>query len=143
VQVLDSPFYQWKIQRFGSVSAAQSSDAADTADPDRDGATNLMEYALGRSPLVAATSAAETSAVEDVGGADYLTYSFDRPAPAPVGITYTVETNPGLAGSWTPAILLPGYPLDLGNGAERMKFRGAAPMDNPGSEFIRLRITRP
>jgi VCBS repeat-containing protein len=44
-----APIQNWRQQYFGTTS--NSGDAADLADPDRDGRTNLEEFAFGMSPL--------------------------------------------------------------------------------------------
>ncbi|MBS0659565.1 MAG: HYR domain-containing protein [Verrucomicrobia bacterium] len=44
----------WRLRYFGRID--NSSDAADLADPDRDGLNNLLEYALGLNPLAAEVS---------------------------------------------------------------------------------------
>jgi hypothetical protein len=142
-QILDSPVNDWKIQQFGSIEAAQSEPAADEADPDGDSETNLAEFGLGRLPLVA-DNGAPVAEIEDVNGAPYLTYRFARPRPAPAGVSYHIETNSSLEqANWSGAVSLPGYPVDLGNGTEQMKFRSATPMAAKNTEFIRLRVSRP
>jgi len=49
-----SPLQAWRQQFFGTT--ANSGTAADTADPDGDGVTNLLEYALGTAPDSAASA---------------------------------------------------------------------------------------
>jgi hypothetical protein len=49
-----SPIESWRIFRFGSAS--NSGNAANLADPDKDGLPNLVEYAFGLNPLAASTS---------------------------------------------------------------------------------------
>lgn len=43
-----APHQQWRLDNFGTT--ANSGDAADDADPDRDGIMNFLEYALGGDP---------------------------------------------------------------------------------------------
>jgi hypothetical protein len=144
VQILDSPINQWKISQFGSLNAAKSGPAADSADPDADSEPNLLEFSLNHGALNPFDGLSPSVQLETVGGILYQTYTFVRPHPAPSGITYIVETSGDLKGTnWTAATPVAGYPVDLGNGTERMKFRSVHPVDSASAEFIRLRITRP
>ena len=143
VQLFDSPFNVWKIQEFGSLAAAQSPSAADTATPAGDGLTNLLKYSLGLAPLVPAANSAPVGAVEDFSGTTHLTLTFTRPHPAPGDITYHVEFSSDLPGGvWTPAPLVPGYPV-INGALETFKAEDPDPSAGKTKDFIRLRVTRP
>jgi cellulose 1,4-beta-cellobiosidase len=134
---------QWKLQKFGSVPAAQSPAAADLSTPAGDGISNLMKYALNLNPFSSGAAGLPRGTVETIGGTNYLTLTFQRLHPAPADISYIVETSNNLSiGTWTPAVVVGGYPLDNGNGTETMKERDALPFSS-GNRFIRLRITHP
>jgi hypothetical protein len=144
VQLLDSPANAWKVQQFGSVSAAQSALAADAADYDGDGVSNLVEYALGSNPTKSDPASLPVTKIETVDGGSYLTLTFRRPRPAPVDITYLVETTATLgANSWQAAVMVTGYPLDNGDGTETVKARASQPVTANAQSFIHLRIARP
>lgn len=89
-----TPLQSWRQTHFSTTENAD--DAADSADPDHDGLSNLFEYAVGGSPLAADASLAPRAA----GAAGRLTLSFARIAdPA---LTYRVQASDTLAsGSWT------------------------------------------
>ena len=53
ITIQDQPIDAWRFANFGV--AANSPAAADTADPDYDAITNLMEYGFGMDPLIAST----------------------------------------------------------------------------------------
>jgi hypothetical protein len=136
-------FEQWQLAEFGSVPAAESAAAADTANPAGDGISNLMKYALDLNPYVQGSSGLPAGSVMAIGGSNYLTLTFLRPHPAPGDITYNVETTNSLpGGSWTPSVVVAGYPVNNGNGTETMRERSASPASSP-SQFIRLRVTGP
>jgi hypothetical protein len=135
-------FSAWELEEFGSVFAAESAQAADTADPAGDGITNLMKYALGLNPFVQGVANLPAVAVENIGGTSYLTLTFVCPNPQPTDITYNVETTTDLSGSWTPAEMVSGYPVDNGNGTETVKEQSVQP-ETSLNEFIRLRVTGP
>ncbi len=68
---------------------------ADHADPDFDGLVNILEYALGSSPVNSKDAARPLLARQT--GPDRLTLSYQRLRD---DITYTVQTSPG-TGGWT------------------------------------------
>lgn len=99
-------------------------------DPDGDGLGNLLEFALGRSPVVADSAGATT--IETTG--DALTLHYRRAQGALV--TYQVETTTDLAapGSWTPTGVDQGGPDTEGNTIASVPLAGAP-------RFLRLRVT--
>jgi len=146
VSLLDSPFNEWRILKFGSLAAAQSPAAAANASASQDGLSNLVKYALGLHPLFPATpSAISGGTVENVSGQNFLAFSFRRPLPPPADITYFAEMSTTLeTAGWASALPFPGFPIDNGDGTETQKFRCANPTgEAPFRGFIRLRVTRP
>lgn len=95
-----TPIQLWRQQYFGII--ANAGNAADTADPDGDGAINALEYALGMVPTQSGTTGLPILGKINLAGDDFLTLTFTRPVSA-TDATYRV-----LAGS-TPA------PADLGS----------------------------
>ena len=143
IQIADSPINQWKMAEFGSLALAQSPEAADLADPEGDGVCNLLKYALGQHPLSPFAGVPPQIGFQPIGGKTYLSYTFIRPSPAPPDVTYIVETSHTLnSATWTPALLLTGYPLNLENGTEQVIYYSSEPMESTAAEFIRLRVTR-
>lgn len=128
-----TPIQIWQEQYFG---AASSGNAVLTADPDGDGSTNLLEYALGTSPVAAN---APVSLIPEIHE-NRLTLTFDRTADPQ--ITYRVEAAnslvpPDWAEIWQStgaansggAVTVPDV-IDLST--------------SPGSSrFLRLRVTSP
>lgn len=146
VTLLDTPLNTWKIAKFGSIAAAQSPQAADTADANNNGVANLVEYALGNDPVAAAgTTNSPRPVLETVDGGTYLTLTFRRPTPAPTDVAYAVESSPSLtaAGTWQAGVMVTGYPVSNNDGTETVKVRAASPVSGSTQGFIRLRVTRP
>jgi hypothetical protein len=91
-----APLASWRRHHFGTE--INSGDAANTADPDADGHANLLEYALGTSPLGAERNAGPTLGMHADPEGNHLTLTFNRISDPALG--YTVEASDDLA-SWT------------------------------------------
>jgi endonuclease/exonuclease/phosphatase family metal-dependent hydrolase len=119
----------WKNTHFTAPEQAAGL-AADGADPDADGFTNLAEYALGANPR---QFTAPVTGVMDAGG---FSITFTRPANLP-GIQYAAEVSGDLT-TWSPV------PLELvtPGAVETLRARdpfGSAPF---GFRCLRLRFER-
>jgi autotransporter-associated beta strand protein len=98
-----TPLESWRLAAFGTP--ANTGSAADLTDPDADGLSNLLEYALGSNPLSAASAAPPTVSVLPAPSST-LALSFLR---ARSDLTYTVEASSSLApDSWTAIATNPG-----------------------------------
>jgi hypothetical protein len=90
-----SAFQSWRLAHFGTF--ASSGNAADTADPEGDGRSNLLEYATGSDPNGADAGSAVVLGESEDG--TRLTLTFTRIADA--SLTYTVQATNGLTSAWT------------------------------------------
>ena len=88
-----SPLETWRQDNFGTIS--DSGDAADDADPDQDGVTNLNEYTAGTDPN-SSTDFLKMSTVTKSGS------TFSAGCDGKAGRVYTLQRNTGLEGEWTP-----------------------------------------
>lgn len=114
-------------QNFGT--ATRTGTSADSADPDGDGVSNLVEYALDRSPSAAESTPAVTHGVT----ADKkLTPTFYR---ARADLTYVVEASNNLT-SWTPV-----SPVNPGTVGQNYTYTDT--VANPTSRFLRLTVSAP
>jgi hypothetical protein len=78
-----------------------SGDSSLAEDPDHDGLSNLMEFLLGRDPLVPDSTGAITSSVQN----NQLVIQFSRRAEENLGISWEVRTSDSLSqpvDSWPP-----------------------------------------
>ncbi len=124
----------WRLQHFGT--SANSGTAADTADTDRDGASNILEYALGTSPTSAASSATPVVSLLPAPNST-LALSFLR---ARADLTYHVEASSTLAsGSWTVLATNPGTVGQTVTVTDTVPVASAT----PPRRFLRLRVTAP
>jgi hypothetical protein len=111
-----TPLQAWRQTYFGTTAATGL--AADTADYDGDGLSNLLEYALGTDPTLADGDQGSDALPIGVTAAanpllsDRLALSFNLSAANPTDITYTVQATSDLvhwsnvasktgAGAWT------------------------------------------
>ncbi len=122
-----SPFEQWL-----ETNALTGDQANRTADPDADGLVNLMEYALGTSPVVA-TAATDAYTLGRSG--NFLTLGFDQPGDPT--LVYTVEATNDLAtGTWTTVHTFPGF-----TAASAALYTDTANLATTPRRFLRLRVS--
>jgi len=94
VSLAITPRATWRQTHFGT--AQNSSNAADTADPDHDGIINILEYAFDTDPNVPNANPISFAVVDN-----HLTVTFKRTHPAPTDISYTPQVANDLAsGVW-------------------------------------------
>ena len=141
--LLDLPFVIWQRQNFNSTELNDPNTSGDLADPDNDGARNLMEYALGLNPRAGDADGLPLVVVQQIGGQRYLSLRYRRVLFA-TDITYTVEVSGDLA-TWNSGLgftVAVGSPVDNGDGTETVTVRDVIPMDSTTTRFLRLHISR-
>jgi len=90
----ETPFQAWRKTHFGT--AENSGLFADTADYDRDGLPNLVEYGLGSSPVSGSGGNGVTLAPKAVFAAGRLKLSFSLPGTPPSDAIYRVKVSEDL-----------------------------------------------
>lgn len=96
-----SPGQAWKDTNFTAAEAADPSLSGDSADPEGDGLSNLLEYAFHRDPWQPESSAIVTAGVTSQGGSYRLLVSFPHSRNATdVALTFEISTD---LQSWTSA----------------------------------------
>lgn len=143
----------WRQQFFGTHENAGN--AADLADPNGNGAINLLEYALGGIPVGSGGGTAFLPQVS-TGPGNRLQISFTRQTDRS-DLVLTVQGSDSLTGPWTDlaqsangapfTVLAAGATAgETGSGDARAVTVGDAwTMDDPGhpQRFLRLQVTRP
>jgi hypothetical protein len=125
----------WRFANFGSYASDAS--AADSADPDGDGLSNLIEYALGTGPNSSGVMPASLA----LNGAN-LEYTYTRSTAAKDnGVTYQIEWGDTLqAVNWSTETV--NQQITSTQGAlETVK--ASVPKGNGGKRFLRLRVSAP
>ena len=130
-----TPLESWRFAVFGTEMSA--GEAADLADPDGDGASNLLEYALGTTPTQAA-STAFPSVFLLPAPESALQLSFVRSRP---DLTYIVEATSDLTppATWTVIATNPGTVGQTVTVTDTANLTGGATL----RRFLRLRVTAP
>ncbi len=133
-------FTAWLASHFSSAEQANPAVSGDDADPDGDGFTNLAEFALGLGPRRPDTAPAWNTAVQNIGGTDYLTLTFKRRAPA-LDLAYTVQSSGDLA-TWSTGPVQVGSAAANGDGTETVTYRDNVAVGGGGRRFLRVHVTR-
>ena len=123
-----------------------------TADNDRDGLNNGLEYGLGSDPLVAdADAAPRVSLTEAVAGSGvrFLTLTYERPAGVnrPTDLAWNVQrnTDPTNAAGWSgTGLAAEQVTPQPGTGLEKVVVRSQTPINTVGisREFLRLSVQK-
>ena len=139
-----SPYNAWQFQHFTSTDLANAAVSGDLADPDGDGISNLLEYALNLDPKVTSTVGLPTVGQTTVGGSQYLTLTYTRVIAA-TGITYVPQVS-GDLNTWNSGT---GYTVAVSttNNADTVTqtivVQDAVAMSPGGRRFMRLLVSRP
>jgi hypothetical protein len=148
--IAGTSFAIWKTTAgFSESDLASAAISGETADPDGDGLTNLMEYALGGSPKVA-DAAVIAPAVDSNGSQIQISFRCDDSRK---DLIYTVQSSSTLAaGSWTdiaqstgggPVTSISGLSditTDSGSGARTVTVRTTLPAG--GKLFLRIKAAK-
>jgi len=137
VTVNGTAFQTWRQQWFNSI--VTTGNAANDADPDFDGVSNLREYAVGTNPTVPNSPMSGISSDTEVIGANkYLRLSVAK-NPAATDITYQIQVCSDLAqASWTMA----GTTQEVNN-ATTLTVRDSTSLNSDRRRFIRFNVTSP
>ena len=127
----------WRWNNFGST--ANTGAAGDTADPDCDGETNIIEFATGQSPN--AGTRVPGMLVKKAANLEF-TYTRSRAAVAG-GLTFTVAWSDTLApGTWSTAGIADQNPAPIYQDSNVETLKVLVPIGN-SKRFVRLEITKP
>lgn len=135
----DKPYDAWRHARFTAEQLSDTAVSGPDADPDGDGFSNLLEYALGAEPLTA-----DASSRPPVVGVDSDLITLSYFAPAGRGdLTYLVEWSVDLSTWQTGAAYVAELSRVAIDGGETVVMRATTPLASEPRQFLRLRATRP
>lgn len=159
-----TPYETWVATTYPSLS---ETDRTPTADPDRDGSTNFLEFALNGNPTDPSSNGLIASLIQNASapatqeltlviavrsGAEFASGANGIRTASVSGITYIVEGSldavfpSAVVSSNPPAITAPavtGLPDLTGSGWEYHTFKLDASEGLTGKGFLRLKVTQP
>lgn len=123
----------WSAGYFSSAELADTSISGPSADPDGDGLTNLLEYALGLNP-----KSSDTTGLPEAGSTTTdWTYTYTRPTDRD-DLSYAVEVSTDLS-SWTTS----GVTLtQISSDGSTEVWQATYPLSSATNLFFRLKITQ-
>ncbi len=126
-------FNSWLVERFDAAQRANAQLTGPNADFDRDGLSNLVEYALGLDPTQTNSSGASDVTI----AAGDWTFTYQRPA-ARSDVTYAVEVSTNLT-TWTTV----GVAHERTATGTTETWRARYPLASATQAFFRLKVSRP
>ncbi len=131
----------WLTNHFSPTEIANPAITGPFADPDNDGAENLLEYALATDPNVPLNVYAHlTPGTTTSGGSTYSSLSYVRRQNAP-DIQFVVEISNDLVNWRTgPTHITPVSTTDLANGTDLVVVRSNVTQTTATKEFYRIRV---
>ena len=135
-------FEDWIAQSYPGITNAGT--VGSWADPDGDGAQNLLEFALGMNPAVRDAQpftptrpGLPVGTIQNISGTNFLTLLVRRPFGR-LAITYAAEVSPDLR-LWAPGVQA-APPTSNGDGTETVVFRDTTPVSQAAMRFMRLKV---
>ena len=135
----------WRTASFTSGELADPEVSGPSADPDRDGCANAIEYARGTNPKGWDAGAFPGFAIESVdpgGGAQNYGVVRYRYRPAAEDVTLVPQTSTDVT-NWSSGGLTPLGLADQGDGTVIESFRANAPAAQDGARFFRVQAVMP
>jgi hypothetical protein len=132
-------FNNW-ASAFGLTGPA----AAMSADPNKNGLANLLEYALGLDPTQVGGSFGTTLGTVLDNGVEYLSLSYTKPtgSEARTDIIYAPERATSLMpNAWSTAGIVPVGTVPGPGSLETVTVRSASPLSSTAKEFLRLSVS--
>lgn len=127
-------FDSWQLVHFDAAERANPQISGPSVVLTADGLSNLMKYALGLNPRVAATDGLPVTG----STATHWTYTFTRPVDRS-DVTYTVQASTNLT-DWS-TITVTSTKISTTDGVET--WRVEYPIANAAQLFFRLRVEKP
>jgi acyl-CoA thioesterase-1 len=135
----DSPFATWQGEHFSGAQLDDAGISGESADPDLDGFSNLIEFFAGYDPLAAESSFVSSGTVE-IEGVDYLSITYPK-APG-TGLAGVPELSTDLQVWHSGDIWLESTADAEADVQQQVTVRSRAAMGSVAREFLRLDVTR-
>ncbi len=142
--LVSTPYNTWQLQHFTAAELASAAVSGDSADPDGDGISNLLEYALNLDPKAANVAGLPTLTLSIISGAQYLTLTYTQ-AKAAADITYLPQVSGDLA-TWNGGASYTTVVSTTNNAdgvTQTVVVRDLTATTAANQRFMRLLVTRP
>ena len=141
--LVTTPYQAWQTAHFTAAELANPAISGDLADPDGDGVVNLLEYALGLDPKVAAVSGLPTGGTVTISGSQYLTLTYTQVIAA-TDLVYTPQVSGDLVtwSSGTGNVVAVGTTNNADGVTQTVVVRDATALGGGGRRFMRLMVGR-
>jgi len=132
----------WKLASFSSTQAADPMVSGLDADPDGDGANNLVEYAFNGNPLIPGVAGKPQRESLTDGGQEYLAIRYQR-RKGDTNLITTAESTADLsATNWSGVGVPVGLPTPAGTDYEEVVYRAPVSKANAVRQFMRVKIVK-
>ncbi len=136
VTILDPPFDRWKAAHFSQPERDDPRISGDLADADRDGESNLLEYAAGTDPRAPHATELPVLQLDAETGDGTLSLYYVKTA---ADLRYEVQHSPDLAdGQWTGEGVTP----ERYDAASGLFQQSVLVVPSDPARFLRLRVRR-
>ena len=130
----------WSSSHFTAAQLANAAISGPNADPDGDGISNLMEYALGLDPLNGNVLPGAVSLAYNGSNGPFLTLTYRRNASTS-GVTFYGDTTATLPNWSLGSAVQVGTATNNGDGTETVVLQDTVPITKSAPQrFIRLRV---
>jgi len=132
----------WKLALFSSMQAADPLVSGLDADPDGDGANNLVEYAFNGNPLIPGVAGKPQRESLTDGGQEYLAIRYQR-RKGDTTLSTTVESTADLsATNWSGVGVQVGALTPVGTDYEEVVYRAPTSKANAVRQFMRVKVVK-
>jgi len=133
----------WQEQKWPGVT--DLSIIGDMVDPDMDGLSNLLEYALNLDPKKANAGGFTQIGIDEVNGQKFLTLTYTKRTDDPNLVFTVLGSNVAHAGDnqWTPQTQSVTVPQeDVSQGMQKVKVRDQVAIeDGPARRYLKLKVS--
>lgn len=138
---------EWQQRQFSAAELAQPEVSDLSSDPDNDGLSNLLEFALNTLPLKADAGTSLRSEIETINvsgvSQDYLTVTFDRPAKSE--LHYLLQISSDLSDWLNSPMIRVRSSTNPDSQIETLSIRAKQPISETGQSgqsYLRMRVIR-